>query len=368
MIGAGQLARMTQQAALDLGIELRLLAAHPSDAGTISSSATVFGDPAKLEDLRAVSAGCDAVTFDHERIPPAHLRRLEQEEVPLRPTAAAKLVAQDKLHARELLSSLGFPVPAFEPVTDAAGLDAAAQKLGLPLVLKARYGGYDGRGVEVVTDLDDGRAVLGRGGEWVAEEHVPIERELSQLVARTLDGAAVSYPLVETVQRDGICHEIHAPAPVSDELAERARGLATRIAEAIDGAGVIAVELFLSAGELIVNELALRPHNSGHFTIEGCETSQFENHLRAVLGWPLGRTTLRAPAVVTLNVLAQRAPDPLERVPEALAVPGAHLHLYGKPLRQGRKVGHVTAVGEDHGQAHAIAARARALLGAEPEQ
>ncbi len=362
MIGAGQLARMTQQAALDLGVELRLLAAGPGDAATVASSAALLGDPARLEDLRQVAAGCDAVTFDHERIPPANLRSLEREGLPLRPGSAAKLAAQDKRHARELLSRHGFPVPAFEPLAGRADLDRVGSALGWPLVLKSRFGGYDGRGVEVAADPEAAAAVLDRGGEWVAEEYVAIEHELAQIVIRSPDGSVVAYPLVETIQRDGICHEIHAPAPVPEPLAERARALATGSDEAIDGVGVIAVELFLAGGELLVNELALRPHNSGHFTIEGCETSQFENHLRAVLGWPLGPTGLRAGAVVTLNVLARAGVDPLQRVAAALAVPGAHIHLYGKEPREGRKVGHVTALADDRRQAHAVAARARALL------
>ncbi len=362
MIGAGQLARMTQQSALDLGVELRLLAADPADAAAVASSTAFVGAASSLEDLRAVAADCDAVTFDHERIPPDHLDRLEAEGLPLRPSAAAKLVAQDKLHARRLLSALGFLVPPFMPVPDISALAQAGERLGWPLVLKARHGGYDGRGVEVVPDISTAAAVLDGGGEWVAEQHVEIDRELAQIIVRSPDGSVVAYPLAETVQRDGICHEIHAPAAVGEEVHERAGELATAVADQIDAVGVIAVELFLSNGELIVNELALRPHNSGHFSIEGCETSQFENHLRAVLGWPLGRTTLRAEAVATLNVLAEPGRDPLLGVAQALAVPGAHIHLYGKESRPGRKVGHVTALAADRARAHATAEKARALL------
>jgi 5-(carboxyamino)imidazole ribonucleotide synthase len=361
LVGAGQLARMTSQAAIPLGVEVRVLAAGDGDPANLAAGSVLIGEADNIEDLRRLAAGCDAVTFDHEGVPPELLSRLEEEGIPLRPGAAAKLVAQDKLHARRLLGDLGLPVPAFEEMTEGVAIEEVGERLGWPLVLKASTGGYDGRGVEVVADAEAAHSVLGRGGKWIAEEFIELELELAQVVVRSPDGSAVAYPLARTVQRNGICHEIHVPAPVGAGLAERARGLALEIAETIDAVGVVAVELFVRDGELLVNELALRPHNSGHFTIEGCVTSQFENHLRAVLGWPLGRTDPRAPAVVTLNVLAEGA-DPLARLPQALQVPGAHVHLYGKVPHAGRKVGHVTALADQPVEALAVAERARDVL------
>jgi 5-(carboxyamino)imidazole ribonucleotide synthase len=202
-----------------------------------------------------------------------------------------------------------------------------------------------------------------RDDALLAEAWVPIAREIAVLVARRPAGETAVYPVVETVQRDGICHEVLVPAPIPPELAKRATDLAGRLAETIGLVGVMALELFVTGGDLLVNEIAVRPHNSGHFSIEGCVTSQFEQHLRAVLDWPLGATTLIAPAVATANVLGPPdGTDPAPRLPAALAIPGAHVHLYGKTARPGRKLGHVTALGPSLAEARERAARAAAPL------
>lgn len=367
MVGAGQLARMTQQAAIGLGIELRVLAAGPDDPAAAAGARAHAAPDDDLDALRAFAAGCDVLTFDHEGVPPEHLRALEAEGHRLRPDAAAKLAAQDKLHARERLAAAGLPVPDFAPVAGPADIERFAARHSWPVVLKARRGGYDGRGVAFAGDPDEAAAVLARGGEWLAERHVAIELELAALLARRPSGETVAWPVIHTIQVDGMCRELHAPAPVEPALAGSALELARAVADAVGASGVLAVELFATAGGgLLVNELALRPHNSGHFTIEGSATSQFENHLRAVLDWPLGITTPRAPHVATVNVVGGEAGDPLERLPEALAVPGAHVHLYGKAPRPERKLGHVTALADTAAAARATARRAAALLSGEP--
>lgn len=364
IVGAGQLARMTHRAAIDLGIDVLVLAQGPDDAAVRGGAAHVIGSPERLEDLRAFARRCDVVTLDHEGVPPEHLRALEAEGVAVRPGAAASLAAQDKLHARRLLGdALGLPVPAFAAVAEPADVAPFAAMHGWPVVLKARTGGYDGRGVRIVAGPDEAAAVLAGGGAWLAEAFVPLDREVAALVARRPSGDAVAYPVCETVQEDGMCRELVVPGTPTVDLEDRAAALALRVAEAIDAVGILAVELFVSGGELLVNELALRPHNSGHWTIEGAVTSQFENHLRAVLDLPLGDPSALAPAVAMVNVVGPaRGGDPADRLASALAVRGAHVHLYGKAARPGRKLGHVTALGSDVDGALATAREAAAQL------
>jgi 5-(carboxyamino)imidazole ribonucleotide synthase len=247
--------------------------------------------------------------------------------------------------------------------SDAEGVDELAAAHGWPLVAKARTGGYDGRGVELVADHAALDAVLARGGEWIVEQRIPIALEIAVLVARRPGGERVVYPVVETLQRDGICHELVMPARIGAEVADRAIAIAHAIADGIDAVGILAVEQFVTPeGEVLVNEIAVRPHNSGHATIEGCATSQFTNHLRAVLDWPLGPTTMLAGCAVTVNVLGVDGSDVAARVPAALAVEGARVHLYGKASRPGRKIGHVTVLGQDPDVALAAARRAAAAL------
>jgi 5-(carboxyamino)imidazole ribonucleotide synthase len=369
MVGAGQLARMAQQAAIPLGIELRLLAEVPDDSAAQVSGSVVVGDYRSLDELRAFAKGCDAVTFDHELTDPAHLAALADAGVVLRPGAAAKRFGQDKAHQRRVLAAEGLPVPPFAEVVALEDVAAFAEAHGWPVVLKAPRGGYDGRGVWVVDGPAAAEEVLARrpsaDAPLLAELRVPLQRELAVLVARRPGGDAVAWPVVETVQVDGVLRESVLPAPIDADRAEEARLLGLRIAELVDLVGVMAVELFDDGAALSVNELALRPHNSGHWTIEGAATSQFANHLRAVLDWPLGVTTPLAPAVVTVNVLGRDDGfDPLDGLPEALAVPGACVHLYGKGPRPGRKLGHVTALADDVEEARAVARAAAAALGA----
>ncbi|CAB4913499.1 unannotated protein [freshwater metagenome] len=355
MVGAGQLARMTHRAAIDLGVELRVLAAAPDDPAVLAGATHLIGSPEDLGDLRRLADGADVVTFDHERIPPELLQALEGEDVRLAPPAAAKLLAQDKAHQRRVLAELGLPVPPFALVHSREETEAFAAQHGWPLVAKAPRGGYDGRGVAIVKDAAAAPELLGDG--VLLEPLLALECELAVLVARTAAGDEVVYPVAETVQRDAMCREIRVPAAIAPDLAAQAGAFALEIARDAGVVGLMALELFVVDGRLLVNEVALRPHNSGHFTIEGTCTSQFEQHLRAVLGWPLGLTDLLAPAVVTVNVVGP--PDggePDDHLARALGVPGVHVHLYGKDPAAGRKLGHVTACGQDMDE---VAARAR---------
>lgn len=367
MVGAGQLARMTNQAAVDLDIELVVLARSTDDSAVLGGALHRLGSWSSLADLQAVASGADVVTFDHELVPDTHLERLEQLGHRLRPAPRALGLAQDKLKARKVLSELGFPVPAFAPVSSLGDLAEFAEAHGWPVIVKSPTGGYDGRGVHVIEDLDEAAALFGQGppetSRWLAEERVDIACELAILVARSSSGNVAVYPAVQTLQEAGICRYLLMPAPLPAAVTDEAGTLARSIAEAIGSTGVMAVEMFLDTrGQLLVNELALRPHNSGHITIEACETSQFHQHLRAVLGWPLGSTKLRSPAA-SVNIISDSGTcDPSARLPRALAIPGAHIHLYGKAPRPGRKLGHVTALATSTEQALETAQAAAAIL------
>ena len=370
MVGGGQLARMTHQAAIALGQTLRVLATAPDEPAAQVSPDVVIGSHTDLEDLRRVAAGADALTFDHEHVPTELLDKLVAEGINVQPPPQALVHAQDKLVMRRRLQALGAPVPHYagiEKPDDLAGLDALAQRVGAQLVVKAVRGGYDGRGVQIARDVAHAREIAGAyladGVPALVEERVPLRRELSALVARSPFGQGAAWPVVETVQADGICALVIAPAPdLPDGLAAEAQGLALRLAAELGVVGVLAVELFETTdGALLVNELAMRPHNSGHWTMDGARTSQFEQHLRAVLDYPLGSTCQTVPVVVMANVLG--GPDDTEpaldeRVHHLMARwPDVKIHLYGKGFRPGRKVGHVTALGTDVAE---VRSRARA--------
>jgi len=355
VIGGGQLARMMQQPAIALGIRLRLLAEGPDVSAAQVIADHVVGDHTDLDDLRAAVADAPVVTFDHEHVPPEHLRTLAAEGHACRPGPDALLYAQDKGDMRVRLSLLGVPCPIFEVLDVEPGdtvddLADAMHEFGYPAVLKTTRGGYDGKGVWVVRSPDDLGEPLAAGRELIAEELVDFRRELSALVARSPSGEVRTYPVVQSTQVDGICAEVIAPAPdLSPELEARARAIAEQVATELDVTGILAVELFETAdGRVLVNELAMRPHNTGHWTIDGAGTSQFENHLRGVLDLPLGPTEPRQPWSVMVNVLGGTRVDLAAGRDAALADdPGVHVHLYGKDVKPGRKVGHVTVTGDD---------------------
>ncbi|GAA4837758.1 5-(carboxyamino)imidazole ribonucleotide synthase [Actinomycetospora corticicola] len=357
MVGGGQLARMTHQAAIALGQTLRVLATSPDEAAAMVTPEVQIGDHRDLGALRRVAEGAEALTFDHEHVPGELLAALAADGVTVHPGPEALLHAQDKLVMRRRLAELGEPIPPFAEVTSAADLEAFAAEHGWPVVLKAARGGYDGRGVWVVDSAAEAgplvAELLGAGTPLLAEVKVELARELAVVLARSPFGQAAVYPAVETVQQDGINTEVLAPAPgLSEDLAEEIEELALRIAAATGVVGLLAVELFETpAGEVLVNELAMRPHNSAHWSMDGAVTGQFEQHLRAVLDYPLGSTATLRPACVMANVLGgdpvpSTGPD--ERLHHTFArFPEARVHLYGKSERPGRKLGHVTITGDD---------------------
>ncbi|MGH3879518.1 MAG: 5-(carboxyamino)imidazole ribonucleotide synthase [Actinophytocola sp.] len=367
MVGGGQLARMTQQAAIALGQSLHVLAISPDDSAALVTPNVTLGSHEDVAALASFAAGVDVLTFDHEHVPGEYLRVLVEHGVVVRPGPDALLHAQDKLVMRHKLASLGLPVPPFVAVSEVDDVVKFGDEHGWPCVLKAARGGYDGRGVWLLNGVESARELVPRLLEWgtplLVEERVAMRRELAAVVARSPFGQGGCWPVVETVQSNGICVEVLAPAPDLDaERAEEAQELALRIAAELGVVGVLAVELFDTEAGFVVNELAMRPHNSGHWTIEGAATSQFEQHLRAVLDYPLGATDPRAPAVVMANVLgAPRPPamSPDERLHHLLArYRDAHVHYYGKQERPGRKIGHVTVLGSRMAEVRERARRA----------
>jgi 5-(carboxyamino)imidazole ribonucleotide synthase len=371
MVGGGQLSRMTHQAAIALGQSLRVLAGTVDEAAALVAADVRIGDHRSLPDLLELAAGATVVTFDHEHVPTDHLRALEQAGTRVAPGPAALVHAQDKLVLRRKLAELGEPQPAWAEARTVHDVTAFADDVGWPVVLKTPRGGYDGKGVFVVRGPDEAADLLEAHGTLLVEERVPMLRELSAQVARSPFGQVAIWPVVETVQRDGVCAEVLAPAPgLPDELAVRAQELAVRIADRLGVVGMLAVELFETEDGVLVNELAMRPHNSGHWTIEGARTSQFEQHLRAVLDYPLGETAMTAPVVVMANVLGGAAAEPDwdgppidERIHHFMAHwADVKLHWYGKGQRRGRKLGHVTALGQDLAETRARAVAAARYL------
>ena len=359
MIGGGQLARMTHQAAIALGQTLRVLAASPDDPAAQVTPDVVIGAHTDLDALRKAAAGADALTFDHEHVPTELLEKLIADGVNVAPPPSALIHAQDKLVMRRRLEALGAPVPRFAEVTQVTDVDAFAARVDVPLVVKTVRGGYDGRGVTLARDIAEAREAaetyLAGGAAVLVEEKVAMRRELAALVARSPFGQGAAWPVVQTVQRDGICVEVIAPAPgLGAETRSAAAQLALRLANELGVVGLLAVELFETIdGGLVVNELAMRPHNSGHWSMDGARTSQFEQHLRAVLDYPLGDTAPIVPVTVMANVLgAQRVPaiSMDERLHHLFGrMPEARVHLYGKGERPGRKIGHVNILGAPGG-------------------
>ncbi|WP_267886094.1 5-(carboxyamino)imidazole ribonucleotide synthase [Kitasatospora azatica] len=351
MVGGGQLSRMTHDAGIPLGIRFKLLADTPQDSAAQVVADTVLGDYRDLETLRRFAADCQVVTFDHEHVPSEHLRTLQAEGVAVRPGPEALVNAQDKGVMRAKLDSIGVPSPRHRLVADPADVTAFANEGdGYPVVLKTVRGGYDGKGVWVVDDEQEAQAPFLAGVPVLAEEKVDFVRELAANVVRSPSGQAVSYPVVESLQENGVCAEVTAPAPDLDpSLAAEAQQLALRIAGELGITGHLAVELFQTRdGRILVNELAMRPHNSGHWSIDGAVTSQFENHLRAVLDLPLGDPRPRAKWTVMVNVLGGDYPDMYHAYLHCMARdPGLRIHMYGKDVKPGRKVGHVTVFGDD---------------------
>ncbi|QTZ92291.1 5-(carboxyamino)imidazole ribonucleotide synthase [Streptomyces auratus AGR0001] len=372
MVGGGQLARMTHEAGIPLGIRFKLLSDTPQDSAAQVVGDVVIGDYRDLDTLRAFARGCDVITFDHEHVPTEHLRALEADGIPVRPGPDALVHAQDKGVMRAKLDAIGVPCPRHRIVSDPADVERFAAELGggkapdgFPVILKTVRGGYDGKGVWVVRSSKEAAEPFRAGVPVLAEEKVDFVRELAANIVRSPHGQAVAYPVVESIQVDGVCDTVIAPAPgLDEELAGQAQQLALRIAQELGVVGHLAVELFETAdGRILVNELAMRPHNSGHWTQDGAITSQFANHVRAVLDLPLGDPRPRARWTVMANVLGGDYPDMYYAYLHCMARdPQLKIHMYGKDVKPGRKVGHVNTYGDDLADVRERAAHAAGYL------
>ncbi len=370
ILGGGQLARMLAEAASQFGIEVAILEHDAGSPAARIAAREVVGawtDTAALDALANKDAL--AVTLENEFVEVAALEHLASLGVPVYPAARTLAIVQDKLAQKQFMRDAGVPVPEFAEVTTRDDVLHVASAWGWPLVLKARRNGYDGYGNATLRGSEEIEAAFARLGwperQLLVEAWVPFVRELAVMVARGRDGACVVYPVVETIQQDHICHVVRAPASGNPNVLAHAAEIARRAVEAIDGVGVFGVELFETEdGSVLYNEIAPRPHNSGHYTIEGCVTSQFENALRAVLGLPLGSAEMVAPAAVMVNLLGTRAdPARTEGLSAALAISSAHVHIYGKlASRPGRKMGHVTALGATVEEAESRARQAAEAL------
>ncbi len=368
-VGAGQLARMAGEAASTLGLSMAVLAERPDDAACGVAAEVVLGSPFVAADLRALAERCAVVTFDHEQVDLDIVTALTDEGFVLRPGARTLELAVDKAHMRRVLDGAGVPVPAYAIFENGPGVTGEVARFagdhGWPVMLKAARGGYDGKGVWPVADQETAADVLAHiDGQVVVEELVALDAELAVLVARRPSGASAAWPAVETAQVGGVCREVLVPGRLPREVGEAASALGQKVAEIAGGVGVMAVELFWTGGRLLVNEVATRPHNSGHWTIEGAVTSQFENHVRAVLDLPLGSTSPQHAQVASVNVFGgPNGEDPARLLARGLSVEGAHVHLYGKGPRPGRKLGHVTVCGDDPELVRARAWSAARALG-----
>jgi 5-(carboxyamino)imidazole ribonucleotide synthase len=363
IVGSGQIARMVHQSAVKLGITPRVMAERLDDSAALAAPDTIINHP---DALSGMAADCDVLTFEHERIDLGLLRALEERGHRLRPGTKTLHAASNKLHLRRMLANRGYLVPACLEVRGPDDILTFASDHGYPAMIKTVHAAPPGQGgVWRVENEQEALKVVAehQSLDLFIEPVQAIIKELVVLVARRPAGQASSYPLIEVTNRSGAIDEARCPADIGRRLAGEARDLALAAADEFDAVGVLAVELFLTTEGLVINELAARPHNAGHLTIEACPTSQFENHVRAVLDLPLGPTWLRAPAAVTVNVIGTiDGANPAMNLPEALTVEGASVHLYGKAPRPGRKLGHVTAVADDIASAQALARRAEAAL------
>ena len=344
---------MAGEAASALGLSMAVLAAHPDDAACEVAAEVMLGSPFVADDLRAFAARCDVVTFDHEQVDLGIVAEVAAQGAVVRPGADTLELAVDKARMRTVLDDAGVPVPAYRIIDEGpAALDevsAFAADHGWPVMLKAARGGYDGKGVWPAGDRTEAASALAQAaGQVVVEELLPLDAELAVMVVRSPVGTSAAWPAVETAQVGGVCREVLVPGRLHADVVEAASALGQKVAEIAGGVGVMAVELFWSGGRLLVNEVATRPHNSGHWTMEGAVTSQFENHVRAVLDLPLGSTAPQHPQVASVNIFGGAVgTDPSLSLARGLAVEGAHVHLYGKRARPGRKLGHVTVCGDE---------------------
>lgn len=351
VVGGGQLARMLQESANALGLNLRVLVeSSEASAAQVVPDAPV-GSPRNESDVVSLIRGADVLTFEHEHQDDQILKHLEA-EIPVRPSPEALLFARDKIQMRKRLSEIGIPCPRWQAVRSIPEVKDFGDRVGWPIIIKTSRGGYDGKGVGMIDSADESKTWFERGYEILVEEKIDFYCEIAALIARRPGGETRCWPVVTTIQEHGICSEVLYPSLISHELQQQAQEYARKIASQLQVTGVMAVEMFVAkSGEgetIFVNELAMRPHNSGHWTIEGCVTSQFEQHLRAVLDLPLGDTNALAPAVVMVNLLGNGDQDPRVNYPQVMVQhPVAKIHYYGKDPRPGRKLGHVTVLGDN---------------------
>lgn len=367
IVGAGQLARMMAQAAIPLDIKLVLLAADVNDGAAKMVRDVIVGSPDDPDKVRELAEQCDVLTFDHELVDPEFLAQLESEGHTVWPSAATMALAQNKRRQRSELAEIGLPVPAYADVESDADVHAFVAEHNFPVVLKASRGGYDGRGVWMIENADQVESAVNEahaaGLTLLVEEKLPLDLELAVLTARRPNGDIVIWEPIETVQRNGMCNELVVPVDADARVVAEAVQVARKIVQHIEPVGVMAIEFFVSNGKVIINELAPRPHNSGHWTIEGAATSQFEQHLRAVLDLPLGDVSLNAPVIATENIIGPADnSDPVDRLSAALGIRGAHVHFYGKGARADRKLGHVTVLGNDRAETRMRASMAIQVL------
>ncbi len=365
IIGGGQLARMTAIAALPLGVEIVVLEKNPFSPAARLSPDSIVGDWSDPETLMRFAERCDVITLENEFVDANALAVLEQAGHKVFPNAACVALTQDKLTQKQALQNAGLAVPQFQAIHSPEAIVSAGKKFGWPMVLKSRRNGYDGKGnftLRSEADIPSGWQALGDGRqELFVEAFFPFVQELAVIITRGRDGAAVVYPVVETIQREHVCHVVKAPAQISSDIAKRATEAAQRAVETVGGVGSFGVEMFLAAsGEIAINELAPRVHNSGHYTIEACDCSQFENHVRAVLGWRLGNPLMLAPTAVMVNLLGTEKTSGQPRgLENALRMTGARVHIYGKTMSgPGRKMGHITVLENSLEAGLAIAERA----------
>jgi 5-(carboxyamino)imidazole ribonucleotide synthase len=370
VVGAGQLGRMMHQAAIGLGVDLHFLAETATDPAVVVAPSWELGSAMHDVDLARFSSVCDVVTFEHEVVDLEGLEDLERSGSLFRPSSRSLRVVADKLGMRRAVEWAGLPVPAWRHARSVADVEAAMEEWP-DAVIKLSRGGYDGRGVFVVNGVDEGRRLadrlLAKRVPLLVEPLLAFEQEIAVIVARRPGGETVVYDPVTTIQVEGQCRQVTAPSGLPAELDTEARRLGAAVASSIDVVGLVAVEMFVVNGEMSINELAVRPHNSGHHTIDACVTSQFENHLRAVLDLPLGDPALLRPAAMVNLIGATEPIDPRTRLSAALALdPAARIHLYGKEPRPDRKIGHVTVCDGDVNEAAARAWAVVEALGGQP--
>ena len=342
VIGAGQLARMMAVPANDLGIDFRVFAAIPNDsAAQVSNFA--LGDYTNVSQILEFAKSCDVLTFEHELVPQSVIKAVEAAGVKVYPRSDSFTYSQDKLEMRKKINELELPNPKWQR------FDGGKCEIEFPLIAKLPAGGYDGRGVFVISSEAELKDLQKKTGALLLEEKLDFDYEISVMVARSPHNQAATWPATLTIQSNGICTSTVTPVPeISNELAEKVQAAALKIASGISLVGVMAVEMFIIGEDFYINELALRPHNSGHWSIEGSETSQFEQHLRAILDLPLGSTAMRDDFVVMGNILGGEKSDMYRPYLHLMArTPGLKFHQYGKEVKPGRKIGHVTICGKN---------------------